>query len=208
MAIQPVDVQEKTILTHIPISKGDAEQVAAAFVTARIDPAFTVASGQRYYNKPLGREVWRFIICSKHGPLAGIHVDAQSGQLIPPTSDDIRIIQERAVIVEAESKSALPTDEKGYILSEYARRRANSYLSMNVSISFSAIQGKLFLVDRAIWQFTIEARLPQLGMLGTLGTIDVNARTGEVIPLTQAQLERIREHADALVKLCAQNSTP
>lgn len=55
-----------------------------------------------------------------------------------------------------------------------ARRAANRYLSRSVGIPFGAVTGVLILMATPIWQFAIEFRLPRFGMLGIMGTIDVN----------------------------------
>lgn len=53
--------------------------------------------------------------------------------------------------------------------------------------AFEAVRGaKLFSRpgERESWPFAIQVRLPRLGVLGRMGTIDIDARTGEVLPLT------------------------
>ena len=42
-------------------------------------------------------------------------------------------------------------------------------------------------------------------MSGILGTLDVDAQTGEPIPLTHKQIKRMRARADAIVEFQTQN---
>jgi hypothetical protein len=188
------------------VSQSEAQRVANAYVTARIDPAFEAVSGEQYESQRLGRAVWRFIIRCQHGPLDGIQVDAQTGAVIPLSDDQVRIVRERAVIAEARTRDELPVDEHGYVLSEYARRKANGYLSMDVSLFCSASDGVLIPLERPIWQFAIRFGLPRLGELGILGTLDVDAQTGEPIALTSKQIKQMRVRADAIVEFRTQTA--
>jgi hypothetical protein len=96
----------------------------------------------------------------------------------------------------------LPLNEQGYVLAEYARRQADRYLGMQVSLFYSATDEVFIPLARPLWQFSVQVRLPGLGVIGSMGAIDVDAQTGEVIPLTQPQIKRIRERADA-IRHCA-----
>jgi hypothetical protein len=120
------------------------------------------------------------------------------------TMDEIRVVREKAAIFAARKQGILPVNAQGYVLGEYARRRANGYLSREVSLFYSATDGIFVPLTQPIWQFSIEVRLPRLGVLGIMGAIDVDAQTGEVIPLTTKQIKRIRERADALVEFRTQ----
>jgi hypothetical protein len=78
---------------------------------------------------------------------------------------------------------------------------------MDVSLFYSAMDGVLIPLARPIWQFSIQVRLPRLGVVGIMGTIDVDARTGEVIPLTNKQIKRIDERAHVIVQFRTQATT-
>ena len=188
------------------VSQADAERTASAYVTANLDPAFEVVDGARYYSKPLGREIWRFFIRCVHGPVGAIRVDAQTGEVNPLAADEIRAMREKAAIFVARRQGRLPVDAQGYVLAEYARRQADSYLGAEVSLFYSATNGVFVPLARPIWQFAIQVRLPRLGVLGIMGTLDVDAQSGEVTPLTHKQIKRIRERADALVEFRTQTA--
>ncbi len=188
------------------VSLADAQRAANAYVTTHIDPAFEVVSGEHDDSKQMGRAIWRFVVRCPHGPLNSIQVDAQTGKVIPLAADQVRIVRERAVIAEANTRSALPVDAQGYVLSEYARRKANGYLSMDISLFCSASDGVFIPLAHPIWQFAIRFGLPRFGELGILGTLDMDAQTGEPIPLTTEQIERMRARADALVEFRTQTA--
>jgi hypothetical protein len=100
----------------------------------------------------------------------------------------------------------LPLNTQGYVVAEYARRQADRYLGMQVSLFYSATEGVFIPLARPLWQFLLQVRLPHRGVLGILGTLDVDAQTGEVLPLTHKQIKRIRERADALVEFRTQTA--
>ncbi len=187
-------------ISTLPISEADAQRAASAYVTAHIDPMFEVVEGTRYYHKGRGREIWQFIIRCAYGALDAILVDAKTGEVLRLEPQQLRIIRERAMIAEARTRGRLPVDEQGYILAEYARRKANGYLTMAVSLSCEATDGILIPLAPPIWQFAIRFGLPRLGELGMLGTLDVDAQTGQPLPLTPTQIKRMRVRADALVQ--------
>jgi hypothetical protein len=169
-------------------------------VKTHLDPAFEIVEGTRYYHKGREREIWQFIIRCAHGALDAIHVDAKTCEVLALEPQQLRIIRERAIIAEARTHGRLPVDERGYVLSEYARRKANGYLSMAVSLSCEATDGVFIPLMPPIWQFAIRFGLPRLGELGILGTLDVDAQTGQPLPLTLTQIKRMRVRADALVQ--------
>jgi hypothetical protein len=133
-------------------------------------------------------------------------VDAQTGDVIPLTDEQVRIVHERAAIAEARTRGELPVDARGYILGEYARRKANGYLSMDISLFCSASDGVFIPLVPPVWQFAIRFGLPRFGELGILGTLDVDAQTGEPVPLTSEQIEHMRARADAIVEFRTQTA--
>jgi hypothetical protein len=176
------------------VSAADAQRVASDYIISRLNSSWEVVSGFLVARE---QPKWRFILRSPYGPLGYLWVDAATGVVVPLTDDEIRIVQERALIAEAESQERLPVNEQGYVPSEYARRRANGYLNEHLSLHYSAINGLFVPLCPPVWQFTIQFRLPRLGSF-ILGTLDVNAQTGEPIALPTDQLERIVERTNAL----------
>lgn len=192
--------------TQFAVSQSDAQRTATEYVAAHLDPTFEVVAAGQYFHNSLGQEIWQFIVRCAHGPLDAVYVNVQSGAMISLTSQQIRGIREKAAVLAARKQGIVPVNSQGYVLGEYARRRADAYLSMEVSLFYSAVEGIFVPLARPIWQFLIEVQLPRLGILGRLGTLDVDAQTGDVIPLTHKQIQQIRERADALVELRTQTA--
>ena len=66
------------------------------------------------------------------------------------------------------------------------------------------LQVYLFRWQPPIWQFAIEFRLPRLGRLSIMGTIDVNAEKGEPLPLTTAEIQKIQDRANVITQFSTQ----
>jgi predicted transcriptional regulator len=173
--------------------------VASAYVTANIDPAFEVVDGAQYYSKPLGRGIWRFFIRTEHGPVGVIQVNTQTGAVIHLTNDEIRAVREKAAILEARQQGVLPIDKHGYILSEYARRRASSYLDEHLSMFYGATNPVFVAGEPPVWQVTVVFQMYDEGPF-TLGVLDVDAKTGDPIPLSTRQIKRILERTRAITR--------
>lgn len=194
----------QTILTlptiNLPsVNETDAQRVAGAYVVDAIDPAFAVVSGIRHYHKPLGREVWQFIIRCAYGPLDAIYVDVQTGAVIPRTAAEIRRIQEKAALFAARQQGVLPLNEQGYVLAEYARRQASGYLATQLGLFYEGADPVFVPSDPPLWQITIVFQMYNVGPY-ILGLLDVNAKTGTPKSLTNTQIEYIQERARAIVR--------
>jgi hypothetical protein len=179
-------------------SQADACRAASAYVRAHLDPSFEVVDGVRYYYKPLRREIWQFVIRCAHGPLDAIAVDAQTGAVIPLAEKKIRLIQEKAAIYAARKHSVAPVDAQGYVLAEYARRQASTYLDEHISMFYEGADPVFVPGEPPLWQVTIVFKQYHLGPF-VLGVMDVNAQTGEPLPLSATQLKRIRERTRAII---------
>jgi hypothetical protein len=191
-----IDVPTPTLLT---VSQVDAQRAAMDYVADHIDPTFEVVKGARYFHKPLGQEIWQFIIRCAHGPLDAIHVSAQTGAIIPLTSQQVRVVREKAVLLAARKEGELPVDEQGYVLGEYARRRASRYLGDQLSMFYEGTEPILVPGDLPVWQVTIVFKMYGIGPF-TLGVLDIDAKTGEPISLTTEQIESIRERTRAIIR--------
>jgi hypothetical protein len=190
-------VLDRPTISTPTVSQADAQCAASVYVRSHIDPSFTVVSGFLLAGE---RPQWRFILRSPHGPLGYLRVDAETGAVVALTAEELRIVQERAWIAEAESRGELPVTARGYVPAEYARRRANGYLTDQLSLQYSATQGTFVPGARPLWQFVIRFRLPRLNRAESLGTLDVDAQTGEPIPLTAAQRQHLQDRTHALIR--------
>jgi hypothetical protein len=180
------------------VSQADAQRAASDYVADRIDPSFEVVNGAQYYSKPHKRAIWRFFIRCADGPLYPLLVDSQTGEVILLTDDEIRVTREKAAIFAARKQGVLPVDARGYVLGEYARRQADRCLGDQIAMYFNAADPVFVPGDPPRWQVTIVFKRYYSGPF-TLGVMDVDATTGEPLPLTKSQLKRLRERAHALV---------
>ncbi len=78
-----------------------------------------------------------------------------------------------------------------------ARRKANGYLGQNVAMSIQADEPILVWGSRLVWRMPVSLFLRGLGRIATLGTLDVDAQTREVIPLSITEITSLQERANA-----------
>jgi hypothetical protein len=182
--------------TSLVISEAEAQDAARKYVADEFDPAFEVVKGFL-----LAREQprWRFVVRSPHGPLGYLFVAAGTGAVVPLNEDEKRVVRERALIAAAESRHERPMVAQGHVPAEYARRRANGYLTEQLGLYYSAMDGHLTAQGQPLWQFTIRFRLPRRGAAGVVGELSVDARTGDPLPLTSGQLKKMQGRAHALI---------
>lgn len=194
--------------SRIPlIDKSRAQAVAYDYVSSQINPTFDIVNGCCEYSQPHQRTMWSFLIRCIHGPLQPIYVDAQTNQVVALTEHEIQTIREKAFILQCRIDNLLPIDENGYVVREFARRQAEHYLMMEIGLQAVAVDGVFVPLEGPIWQFLIEVRLPKSGVIGVFGMIDVDAQTGEVIPLLPEQIQRIWSRASAAAELQTSTTT-
>lgn len=85
------------------------------------------------------------------------------------------------------------------ISSDVARRRANGYLGMGVGVLLGASEPRLLMADRPLWKLSVDLHLPSIGYVGQVGTIQVDAITGEVIPLSTTTIQQYQDRAHDLI---------
>lgn len=84
------------------------------------------------------------------------------------------------------------------VTAEDARRRVNRQVVTELGTGLIARDPELVIADEEIaWRVPIVLSLPKLGDLGQVGTVDVDARTGDLL-LSRAAQERITQHAHRL----------
>lgn len=90
---------------------------------------------------------------------------------------------------------------------DQARRKANGYLTKHVSMYFGA-ENPIFLpLARPVWQLSIIFLRDQIGPV-QLAFVDVDALSGEVLPLTADQIQELRSRAHAFVTCHTLPTTP
>ena len=79
-----------------------------------------------------------------------------------------------------------------------ARRYANNYLGNHVGMAILANNPTLVMGDSPCWRFDVDLQLPSFGKVATLGELDVNASSGTATPLSDEEIDKIRNLADAI----------
>ena len=66
----------------------------------------------------------------------------------------------------------------------------------------------LVISEQPVWRLSLEMRLPGLGHVATLGTLDVDAQTREILPLTDEQIRTLQDQANAIITRLSPETTP
>lgn len=202
--MQAMTTNDVGTVQGIPLSEQAAQKVAANYVETLLGKAYAVVSGACYYSAPHERSLWRFFVRGKEGPVGIIYVNPETGRVLPWTTDEKQIIHEKAAILRTQKTGDLPCDEKGHVLREYARRQATVYLSAQVGLQAVATNPLFLPLTPPVWQCSIELGLPEHGTIGIFGTIDVDAHTGEVVPLSDNQIQQIWTRGNAALEFYTQ----
>lgn len=176
-----------------PLSNGvnSVQQIANAYLSTVLGPAYRV--GQSI----LRQGQWHCrVLCQRpdlqRTPIVGsITVDAKTGQVNPLTADQLRDLREAGAVQAAQARGELARDEDGYILRYHARIKATVWISDQTDLKVGATGGFFLPLDPPVWRFAIDFHLADV-YLNPLGVIDVNAQTGQVISITNDQLQNIR----------------
>ena len=91
---------------------------------------------------------------------------------------------------------------------ELARRRANGYLGMNVAMSILAGEPALILGNSPIWRMAANLHLPDFGFVATVGSIEVDALTSKVFPLSLEQITTMQDRADVIATRLTPTAEP
>ena len=91
---------------------------------------------------------------------------------------------------------------------ESAVRRANAYLGQHVAMSIQAGDPVLVWGERPVWRVQVRLNLRGFGTVTTLGTLDIDATTREVIPLSTADITEMRTRANAIALRLTSTAAP
>lgn len=80
---------------------------------------------------------------------------------------------------------------------EVARRLAGRVVANEISYLLRAGEPNLVVSDRLYWRLPILLAFPTTGLLGTVGTLDVDVETGQ-IPITPAEINEMTHYAESL----------
>lgn len=74
--------------------------------------------------------------------------------------------------------------------------RANGYLSKYVGVLFGAADPRFFPLAHPLWQVAVTFKMRDIGPF-SVGLLEVDAVTGEVLPLSAQQIRLIQARTDA-----------
>jgi hypothetical protein len=129
-------------------------------------------------------------------PVGTLVVDARSGKVRSLADDEVQDIRERAATQMGLRHGELARDEEGYILPYLAKVKVSGYLGNYVAF-FARAEGRPRWIagNPPRWQVNTALCLRDHGKVCELGTIEVNALTGEVFPLTADQIQAMQRQA-------------
>jgi hypothetical protein len=147
--------------------------------------------------------IWRMLVRLGHQEpsvtVGTIDVDAHTGAAVPLTAEQVEDMRDRL-------KEHL--GEASGILRPTAQILANGYLADQVSLFAKADRPVWVAGARPVWRATVFLRLRGQGRVCDLGTLDVDAQTGAVVPLTKPQLQAMRKRAHDAAERTAVAATP
>lgn len=170
------------------------------YITAKLGPEYTIS------HSALRDGQWLFTIQCRRSdmrrqPMVGIiTVDATTGRLQEITEEKLCDLREAGAVQAAQERRELARDAAGYVLRYHARIKATVWISDRVDLKVGASGGVFVPLPQPRWRFAIDFHLVDLH-LDHLGVLDVDAQTGQVIPLTEEQLQHIREGVCAAKRL-------
>ena len=175
-----------TITAVRPNREIDVQSLANQYLMNLLGPGYNVANGF------LRSGHWYFRIvyfCSNLPQSLGVGkllIDADTGTVIPLTATQIEDARDEALEYRGEADG---------ILRPTARRYMQGYLTNHVSL-FAVPDRPIYLEGNPpLWRATVFLQLRGRGRVCDLGTLDVNARTGEVNAISHKQLQIIRDRA-------------
>jgi hypothetical protein len=89
-----------------------------------------------------------------------------------------------------------------------ARHRASGFLAGHVTMMVLAGEPILVLNDPPVWRIPACLHLPDWGEVATIGVLDVDALTGEVIPPSSKQITMMQHRANDLAARLALPPVP
>lgn len=194
------------------IDQISAEQVVNDFVRGHLGPNF-FACDPRWVEQS---NAWSFFI-ECHVPdrarpvLAGrVSVDGQTGQINGADEEALLNMQDRVQIqVQRQHGHRLAYNADGLILPYQAMIKARVYVSDEIAF-FAGAEDRPVLIDGTppVWRVETALRLWWRKLVLPLGPVDVNAVTGEVIPLSQQELQSRRRQVEYVASPAQSEAAP
>jgi hypothetical protein len=114
-------------------------------------------------------------------------------------------IEEIALPAQAEVKFELSLTSRVNITDFTAQRKVSKLLLDQVGNLLYAERPGLVVGRRLLWRVPVWLGLPTMGPIDQVGTLDVDAQTGEIL-FTQQILDEIAERGDVLAERAASSA--
>jgi hypothetical protein len=140
--------------------------------------------------------------------VGSLSVDKMNGQVVPLTASQIIDIRERVLLFAAQRRGEMARDHHGYLLPLQAKVKATAYAAEHITF-FARAEGQPTWVTGTppCWRVTITLNLRGSDRACALGFVEVNAVTGEVLPLTPEEIthqqKRAHHTAEAITRSAA-----
>jgi hypothetical protein len=178
------------------LDEATARCVASEYIQVTLGPVYRLEQG--FYSQRPSCLAWRFLVIQavSDAVTGYIDVDTVTGQVIPLADEQLQDMRERALVIAAQNRQALARDERGYILPFVAKSKVNGYLTQDVAF-FASAHGQPTWLDGQppVWRVATRVRLSEQGSSVDFGAVDVDALTGEVIRLTDQQIQNLQRSA-------------
>ncbi len=115
-------------------------------------------------------------------------------------------MQEIALPAQAKVKVEFSVTSEINITSLVAQRRVSKLLLDRVANLLYGERPSLVVGQRLLWRVPAWLGLPDAGPVGQVGTLDVDAQTGEIL-FTPEILDEIKERANVLAKRAASKAS-
>ena len=90
-----------------------------------------------------------------------------------------------------------------------ARRKVTGFVLNQLSyLAVGDRQPELVVGERVFWRVGVHHTLPGFDSVGRIGTIDVDVETGELLPVSEEELEEMRRRARTLAAGYPLDSSP
>ena len=175
-----------------PMTEGRARLKVDNYLNLALGSAYFAGSGRVNEGRWHFPVKWRNADARQPIMVGGISLEIATGQVIKLTSDQIQDLREAGQVQLAQKRGELARGVDGYVLRYHARIKASLWISNQIDLKVGADGGVLLPGEQSLWRFSIYYRTSARN-LSPLGMIDVDAQSGQIIPLRDQQLQTIQE---------------
>ncbi|MBV7338194.1 hypothetical protein KFU94_60210 [Chloroflexi bacterium TSY] len=176
----------------------EARRLVDSYLKAEIGPLFEAAEAR--FIAEINE--WSFSIkrCfpDLDAPAGHLRVRALSGEVVPLSDKAIWEMRASTLVFAEHRRGNNPArGEDGLILPYQAKIKANAYMGDTVAFFVRAEAGPPTLIPGRppLWRVKTVLHLRDYGTVADMGTVDVNAVSSQVIPLSESEINTKQEQA-------------